>query len=42
MALADALLEVPEAVDRVEPGTTMHAVLLPDAPLLFAATERAS
>lgn len=42
MALADALLEVPETVDRVEPGATMHAVLLPDAPLLFADGERLS
>lgn len=37
MALADALLEVPETVARVEPGAVMQAVLLPDAPLLFAA-----
>lgn len=36
MALADALLEVPESQDRVEPGSQMHAILLPDAPPLFA------
>ncbi len=42
MALADALLEVPETVDRVAPGAVMHAILLPDAPLLFASGERVS
>ncbi|GAB1344683.1 molybdopterin molybdotransferase MoeA [Gemmatimonas sp.] len=32
MALADALLEVPEDTMRVEAGTYMRAMLLPDAP----------
>lgn len=36
MALADALLEVPETLSRVEAGTTAHAILLPDAPTLVA------
>lgn len=35
MALADALLEVPEEMTRVEAGTMMHAILLPDAPPLL-------
>lgn len=35
MALADALLEVPESVHRVEAGMTLPAVLLPDAPPLM-------
>ena len=37
MAMADALLEVPDEVNRVEPGSMMHAILLPDAPPLVAA-----
>lgn len=35
MALADALLEVPEATVRVDAGATLSAILLPDAPPLF-------
>lgn len=41
MALADALLEVPEAMVRVEAGATLPAILLPDAPPLYHAGERA-
>jgi molybdopterin molybdotransferase len=37
MALADALLVVPETVERVDPGMLLHAILLPDAPPLLAA-----
>ncbi|MFN9202738.1 MAG: gephyrin-like molybdotransferase Glp [Gemmatimonas sp.] len=37
MALADALLEVPEQVVRVEPGMILPAILLPDAPPLLPA-----
>lgn len=36
MAMADALLEVPEHMNRVEPGATLQAILLPDAPPLVA------
>ena len=36
MALADALLVVPESQARVEPDSLMHAILLPDAPPLVA------
>jgi molybdopterin molybdotransferase len=32
MALADALLVVPESQSRVDPESLMHAILLPDAP----------
>ena len=35
MALADALLEVPEEMTRVDAGAMMHAILLPDAPPLL-------
>lgn len=35
MALADALLEVPESVSRVEGGMMLNAILLPDAPPLL-------
>jgi molybdopterin molybdotransferase len=35
MAMADALLEVPEGTARVEAGDTMPAILLPDSPPLF-------
>jgi hypothetical protein len=42
MALADALLEVPEHVAQVEAGSVLSALLLPDAPMLFAATEGVS
>lgn len=35
MAMADALLEVPEDTARVEAGSTMFAILLPDAPPLL-------
>jgi molybdopterin molybdotransferase len=38
MALADALLEVPEDTMRVEAGTLMRAILLPDAPPLLSNT----
>lgn len=37
MALADALLEVPEPLARVEPGMILQALLLPDAPPLLPA-----
>lgn len=36
MALADALLVVPEVQTRVEPGSLMHAILLPDGVPLVA------
>ncbi|MBY0490859.1 MAG: molybdopterin molybdotransferase MoeA [Gemmatimonadaceae bacterium] len=36
MALADALLVVPESQSRVDPESLMHAILLPDAPPLVA------
>ncbi len=36
MALADALLVVPESRSRVEPGDQLHAIVLPDAPLLVS------
>ena len=36
MALADALLEVPESTMRVDAGTLMRAILLPDAPPLLS------
>lgn len=36
MAMADALLEVPETTTRVEAGTPMYALLLPDAPVMVA------
>lgn len=35
MANTDALLEVPESVDRVQPGDIRQAILLPDTPLLL-------
>lgn len=38
MALADALVEVPEDVSHIEPGMTLSALLLPDAPPLFPST----
>jgi molybdopterin molybdotransferase len=38
MAIADALLEVPEQLARVEAGSTLHAILLPDAPPLLPLT----
>jgi hypothetical protein len=34
--MADALLEVPETTTRVEAGTPMYALLLPDAPVMVA------
>ncbi|WP_396205319.1 gephyrin-like molybdotransferase Glp [Gemmatimonas sp.] len=37
MAMADALLEVPESIDHVAPGAMLRAILLPDAPPLVAA-----
>lgn len=36
MAMADALLEVPPSVNHVDAGSTCAAILLPDAPPLFA------
>ncbi len=44
MALADALLVVPESSSRVEAGSEMQAILLPDAPPLVShvATPRIS
>lgn len=41
MALADALLEVPASLTRVEAGSTMPAILLPDAPPLLPLAESA-
>lgn len=34
MALADALIEVPESVARVEVGMTLSALMIPDGPLV--------
>ncbi len=37
MAFADALIEVPEAMRRVEPGTMLRALAIPDGPLTMTA-----